>query len=149
MCQTYVPNLYGDMDDDFNQGLPSDRFNVDWWIASEYVGQRVAGHYVEPDLETMECPVLNRATVSKRNYAVPPDSVDPPLSPFCLVEVPADLATLKREAPDLALQWRLQTRNIFESAFNQGYCAVDFLSREGRNFYLLQKDWQPSESKVG
>ena len=29
VCQTYIPDLYGEMNDAFNQGLPSDRFNVD------------------------------------------------------------------------------------------------------------------------
>ncbi len=43
VCNTYFPNLYGDMRDGLNAGLPSDRFQVDWWIASERVAQRLAG----------------------------------------------------------------------------------------------------------
>ena len=43
VCNTYLPNLYGDMRDGLNAGLPSDRFQVDWWIASERVAQRLAG----------------------------------------------------------------------------------------------------------
>ena len=41
VCNTYIPNLYGEMRDGLNAGLPSDRFQVDWWIASERVAQRL------------------------------------------------------------------------------------------------------------
>ena len=41
ICNTYLPNLYGEMRDGLNAGLPSDRFQVDWWIASERVAQRL------------------------------------------------------------------------------------------------------------
>ena len=34
VCTTYLPNLYGPMRDGLNAGLPSDRFQVDWWIAT-------------------------------------------------------------------------------------------------------------------
>ena len=41
ICNTYLPNLYGEMHNGLNAGLPSDRFQVDWWIASERVAQRL------------------------------------------------------------------------------------------------------------
>ena len=48
-------------------------------------------------------------------------------------------ARLQREDPPLALDWRLETRAIFQHYFSRGYPAVDFfLSREaGRGHYLL------------
>ena len=142
VCHTYLPNLYGEMTDELNQGLPSDRFRVDWWLTTEHVTDRLAGRFVEPYLSP-DCPVLNPAAVLESNLPVPPDTFDLPVGDLCLVEIPADLSTLKQEVPDLALKWRLQTRDIFESAFATGYTAVDLLRREGRNYYLLQKDWQP------
>ena len=144
VCNTYVPNLYGEMEDVLNQGLPSDRFNVDWWLSSEHVVRRLEGQTIAPDLSSLDCPVLNAATTSKHGFALPPDSCDLPLGQFCLVEVPTDIAILKRKAPDIALQWRLQTRKIFTAAFSTGYTAVDLLRRQGRNYYLLQLDWKLS-----
>ncbi|MHB8748353.1 MAG: hypothetical protein ACYDBJ_04100, partial [Aggregatilineales bacterium] len=32
VARTYYQNLYGNMDDGHNAGLPSDRFEVEWWI---------------------------------------------------------------------------------------------------------------------
>jgi predicted GNAT superfamily acetyltransferase len=65
-----------------------------------------------------------------------------PGSSFYLVEVPPDLSALKTGDPDLALAWRLHTRELFETCFANGYTAVDLLRRNGRNYYLLQRDWQ-------
>jgi len=32
ICHTYIENCYGDMHDALNTGLPSDRFEVEWWL---------------------------------------------------------------------------------------------------------------------
>ena len=43
--------------------------------------------------------------------------------------------------PELALAWRLQTREVFQKYFARGYRAVDFfLARNvGRGHYLLAR----------
>jgi predicted GNAT superfamily acetyltransferase len=139
VCNTYLRNLYGDMRDSLNQGLPSDRFRVDWWIATDHVADRIVGHFVEQPLPSSECPILNPATTLDNSLLAPADIFDYPEYPSCLVEIPADIDRLKSEAPDLALKWRWQTREIFETAFATGYTAIDLLRCEGRNYYLLQK----------
>lgn len=140
VCNTYLPNLYGDMADELNQGLPSDRFRVDWWLASGHVITRLAGAITEPDSVWAE-PVLNPATASD-DLPVPAKLITPPTTEVCLVEIPADINVLKARAPDLALEWRMQTRQIFTVAFELGYTATDLLRREGRNYYLLEKNWR-------
>ena len=37
VCNTYIRNYYGELRDDINLGLATDRFQVDWWIASSHV----------------------------------------------------------------------------------------------------------------
>jgi predicted GNAT superfamily acetyltransferase len=58
------------------------------------------------------------------------------------VEIPMRFTEMQLEAPDLALAWRLQTREIFESYFARGYRAVDFELQEdqGLGRYLLALD---------
>lgn len=141
---TYLPNFYGEMRDELNQGLPTDRFKVDWWIATHHVVDRITGHIGEPCLSPADCPVLNPATILSSGIPVPPDSFNSPKTDLCLVEIPADIQSVKTAAPELGLKWRWQTRQIFEDAFADGYTAVDLVRREGRNFYLLHKDWQPT-----
>ena len=149
VCADYVPNLYGDMPDTLNKGLPSDRFNVDWWIASEHVAQRLVERS-EPDPDPAAIPVLNKVEIVRDGLPYPPESFDQPVGQCCLVEVPADISSLKRQAPDIALAWRLHTRQIFQAVFGQGYTAVDLLYRAGYSYYLLEKDWKTSgiEEKI-
>lgn len=42
MCRTLIRNLYGAMNDDLNRGLPSDRFEPEWWLD---------GNKPQPDLD--------------------------------------------------------------------------------------------------
>lgn len=145
ICQTYLRNVYGQMRNELNEGLPSDRFKVDWWLTTNHVTDRITDRYREPDMSPAECPVLNPAEIMPdRRLPVPPESFSLPTSDCCQVEIPADIQRLKAEAPELAMAWHRQTREIFETAFAGGYTAIDLLRREGRNFYLLQKDWQPT-----
>ena len=132
------------MQDSLNQGLPSDRFNVDWWITTDYVAQHIAGQVAEPELSS-DTPILNPATLQAQSILVPPEHCSQPNGELCLVEIPVDIAVLKQAAPDVALQWRLQTRELFETAFDMGYMAVDLIRRDGRNYYLLQENWQSDQ----
>jgi predicted GNAT superfamily acetyltransferase len=58
------------------------------------------------------------------------------------VEVPAAFTEMQQVVPDLALRWRLQTRQIFEAYLARGYRAVDFEFQraERRGRYLLARD---------
>jgi chorismate synthase len=48
---------------------------------------------------------------------------------------------MQREAPDLALEWRLHSRELFEAYFKRGYRVVDFFLDRGRHRgrYLLAR----------
>jgi predicted GNAT superfamily acetyltransferase len=58
-----------------------------------------------------------------------------------MLEIPMGFTDMQREAPALALEWRMQTREIFETYFRRGYRVVDFyLDRpHHRGRYLLAK----------
>jgi predicted GNAT superfamily acetyltransferase len=68
------------------------------------------------------------------------ESVDLTLdAPSLLVEIPTGFTELQATDPELAYNWRLATRGIFETYFGRGYRVVDFfLNREeGVGAYLL------------
>jgi predicted GNAT superfamily acetyltransferase len=52
------------------------------------------------------------------------------------VEIPDDIQAIKREAPEVALRWRLAVREAFSAALAVGYGAHDF--RDGA--YILLKE---------
>jgi predicted GNAT superfamily acetyltransferase len=137
VCSTYLRDVYGALRDRLNVGLPSDRFQVDWWINSERVVRRMQGE---------SAPRLTLADYLKAGALLvnPPDPAGRPVPPreeavdalnqdgepgraTLLVEVPADFLTLKAADPALALTWRLRTRALFEGLFSRGYAVTDFL----------------------
>ncbi len=40
ICRTYIRNAYGDMPDPINAGVPSDRFEVEWWLDRDLRGPK-------------------------------------------------------------------------------------------------------------
>jgi predicted GNAT superfamily acetyltransferase len=139
VCRTHLRNLYGEMTDGLNAGLPSDRFEVEWWLSSERVVGRIAGELRQPPVEPI---VQANATYLLPNGIVAPgDLCVDAEAPTIRVEIPADYQAIKAADPGLARDWRLATRQLFEAYFAAGYAAVDFLSHPvggvRRSFYLL------------
>ena len=58
-----------------------------------------------------------------------------------LVEIPVGFTEMQAQAPQLALEWRMATRRIFQAYFARHYRVVDFfLSKAaGRGQYLLSR----------
>ena len=74
VCNTYLRSAYGEMLDGLNAGLPSDRFQVDWWINTERVKRRLSRRS-RPNL-TIEQYRLAEATLLKAPPG--PGTRDPP-----------------------------------------------------------------------
>jgi predicted GNAT superfamily acetyltransferase len=147
-CRTYLRNLYGDMRDELNAGLPSDRFQVDWYIASAHVADRLRGDWVGPSaslrtshslsaLQAEGVPVLNRPLPGDLPH--PPQATFPIAGDRLLVHIPAQFQAIKAADLGLALAWREHTRALFEAAFAAGYTVVDLLSENEQACYLLEK----------
>jgi predicted GNAT superfamily acetyltransferase len=140
-CNTFLPNLYGEMRDALNAGLPSDRFQVDWHIASERVASCLdAGRLkLSPAALQDEGAVLvNPARAGE--LLRPAEQLLPLAGPQLLIEIPADFQRLKAADLGLARAWREHTRDLFERAFARGYTADDLLVENKRSYYLLQRD---------
>ena len=155
ICRTYLRELYGRMEDGLNVGLPTDRFRVDWWVASERVARRLSCGHPRPSLDEVLASggqVLNPATVDPDGLVRPSSFSQPPLGDTVLVEIPAHLQAIKTADMGLARRWRQQTREIFEGCFAAGYIVTEFFcetrssQREGgrdgirRSYYMLQHD---------
>ena len=145
VCNTYLPNLYGELRDDLNRGLPTDRFQVDWWIASKRVETRLSRQRppLTRDLyQQAGTLVLNESTFNAAGLPQPPGAIAPLAADRALVEFPALFQDVKRLDPELARAWREQTRRIFEGAFAAGFTVIDMLYERGavpRAFYVLTR----------
>jgi len=144
VCNTYIENAYGQMRDALNVGIPSDRFEVDWWVTSRRVEQRLEGSRAPLDLAHFlgaGAEKVNTSRLGENGLLYPGKEVDEPRGTLALVEIPPDFLAIKREVPELALTWRMHTREIFKHLFDRGYIVVDFIYLRGerypRSYYLL------------
>jgi predicted GNAT superfamily acetyltransferase len=136
VCTTYYRNLYGSMADELNAGIPSDRFEVDWFLASPRVEQHIT-HAARPtSLAILQDDVLMLNPIEDDQLA-PSQLIHPPSGDQLLIRFPSDFQGLKSARPDLALSWRLQLRACCEAAFRDGYCVADLLRGDGLSYYLL------------
>jgi predicted GNAT superfamily acetyltransferase len=155
VCNTYVRDLYGDMDDERNAGLGSDRFQLDWWIASHRVKRRLDGTDVSPTraaLADRGAVLLNPAEVDPSGRLLPTGEALAPTAETVLVEIPSDIQATKAADVDLARRWRSHARGAFEGCFASGYTVVDFVSErpsseapragDRRSFYVLQRGFE-------
>jgi predicted GNAT superfamily acetyltransferase len=144
ICNTYLRQVYGDMRDGLNVGLASDRFQVDWWVNT----RRVEGCLAlssRPALTLAECEAAqcqNLYDVDARDGLIAPSgTLSTPAGNLLLAEIPVDFLKLKAADFALARDWRMFTREVFESCFAAGYIVTDFVydtaGERPRSFYLL------------
>jgi chorismate synthase len=142
VSRTYIRDYYGPLTDGLSAGLPSDRLEVDWWIASGCTGQRQSRAPGEPHAD---CAFQVNETGRTATGLLTPGALRlDAKAPLLQVEIPVDYQSIKATDPDLALAWRHATREIFESYFARGYSVVAFHSRPleevRRSLYILQAD---------
>ena len=135
VCSTYRRAEYGEMRDGLNAGLPSDRFQVDWWLNTHRV-QRRLGKRPRPMLKLSHLTRVGvrplYTLVRDDNHLLrPPEHVPPLETQLIAAEVPTDFMALKAADFALARDWRFFTREFFETAFAKGYIATDFVYDPG------------------
>jgi predicted GNAT superfamily acetyltransferase len=132
----YVVDLYGELRDELNAGLPTDRIEIVWELASPRVAGRADGrsaHRHDPG------PVLN------------PDGPDgggraPADAQTVRLVVPEDAQRLRRSDPDAALAWRMHVREALTDLFGAGYLLVGAGHGEhGAELRLAHRDTAPLE----
>jgi len=113
VCRTFIRNCYGDMQDNLNAGLPSDRFEVEWWL-----DRKVEGGEWRGASDTLRIPIGNWQLAKQ-------------------IEIPCNFQGLKKSDFEAARRWRFEAREQFESAFAQGYIVTSFTLDADKAFYTL------------
>lgn len=124
---TYHVNFYGDMDDDINRGMPSDRIEVVWNLD-------------QPTLHSeSEIPSETLLAADENNHPFVADLNRVWKADSYLAAVPRDLDALRRTDRPAALAWRLALRETMQAAIEHGYAAVDFIYNENTCDYVLRR----------
>jgi predicted GNAT superfamily acetyltransferase len=142
VVEEYEENIYGESSSPLHRGSPTDRFVAEWHLRKPHVERRVsASGPLMRDASVATAPLVNPSRPGA--WLEPSEGELAYESRRVLVEIPIGFNDMQAQTPDLALQWRMTTRRIFQSYFGRGYRAVDFfLSREARrgHYLLAQKD---------
>ncbi|HYE85866.1 MAG TPA: hypothetical protein VEA16_05900 [Vicinamibacterales bacterium] len=139
----YATNFYGASTSALHRGTPTDRVVLSWNIAAPHVVRRLEQ---PPELrarahEITDAPIVNGTTMDgqwRRNTTINRDADDRRV----WIEIPTGFTEMQRQAPELALAWRLELREMFQSYLARGYRAVDFVLQREAGFgrYLFAKD---------
>jgi len=145
IIREYHVNIYGRSGSVFNQGLETDRFQTEWWVASPRVKRYIAKTPRAPR-KSESIASLGELCVSavKVNGLMVPGPVNLKLrAPRIVVEIPSDINSLKKSSPALARKWRRITRQIFLHYFKKSYIVTGLVTQtidnQRRSFYILEK----------
>lgn len=128
----YYVDYYGDLGDILNRGLPTDRLMVEWELRNPLHRKVVPDSTARPILENHDgIPVLS----------LDPSHLGHPLS----IVMPDDIQQLKREDPDLALEWRMAMRETLLWAFTRDYVVRDIV----KGAYIATPDRNDSSAGKG
>jgi predicted GNAT superfamily acetyltransferase len=142
ICSEYIENCYGEMDDELNKNLPSDRFNVEWLVGSPYLDDR---HRMFANLKLVTESVVLDWEERENGY---PEAVWKSNrwemfrnQPLLFVPVPVNFQELKEKDHGLALDWRYKTREIFVGLFAEGWAVAHVYRKpiEPVQYYVLVK----------
>jgi predicted GNAT superfamily acetyltransferase len=136
----YEENVYGESSSPLHRGTPTDRLIAEWRIREPHVERRLSqpAQPVVRDASVANAPLVNPSEGGV--VWIRPGRTDLTADATrILVEIPAGFSEMQLGDPELALAWRMHTRQVFQHYFGRGYRAVDFfLARNvGRGHYLL------------
>ncbi len=138
----YCRNVYGESTSTLHRGTPTDRLIVQWNLRDPHVERRldVVSAIQVRTPEAIAAPLINHTTMVGGRLAT--TALDLGIEAArAWLEIPVAFTDIQQETPALALDWRLRTREAFESYVTRGYRVVDFVLDRGnsRGRYLLSR----------
>lgn len=135
VVRQYHVSLYGEINESLNAGLPTDRFEAEWWLEATR-----STDWQDGDAE----PINSTQAAGKHRAPADWHKTD---APTFLVEIPADFQTMRTEDMPLAREWRLHSREVFtwalgEAGYVVGWFSSTITDDERRNYYVLTHDYQ-------
>jgi predicted GNAT superfamily acetyltransferase len=139
VAEEYEVNAYGNSTSPLHRGNPTDRLVAQWWI--DVPRPRT--------IEPSSAFAINRldstgpwAKCVDLNLTCKEDRVS--------IDIPIGFGAMLALAPDLALAWRLATRDLFTAYLSSGYLVVDFtLDRSaGKGSYILSREAKPGDGRL-
>ena len=139
--EEYLPDCYGRFPSVIEKGLPSDRFVVSWQVSSARVARCLLGPPLRPI--NLNLDRINETRRNEEGFIVNRGISFSFAEPRLLLEIPTNTDEMRVRALKLARQWRLETRRMFQHAFESGCRVLDFVTTgtggDRRAFYVLSR----------
>lgn len=148
----YRPAIYGEFGGRLNRrDIPSDRFFMSWDLKKKHTPPDFKGRDLRADVPSAFRVELKevQGRSSRMTIEVVREAGVASGSRTVLVPIPADFYVMLRETDvqdeavrRIPLDWRIRTRETFQSLFGEGYTIIDFMHVEDgtpKSFYVLQK----------
>lgn len=143
VVEEYAVNFYGESTSALHRGTPTDRIVLSWNITAPHVVRRVeeTSALRARAHEVTEAPIVNTTVMDdewRKTKKIDLTCKDRRI----WIEIPTGFTEMQQRAPERALAWRLDVRQMFEAYLAKGYRAVDFVLQRDAGFgrYLLAKD---------
>lgn len=124
----YHENHYGDLNDQLNQGLPTDRIQVKWDL--QVTSRKKKSCFNENNLLLQ---------MDEKGFPLTTNTSDLQNEDIWFMAIPNDFQSLKKNQIDLAKIWRYETRKVFQKLFAVGYVATDLMNikTEKQSYYVF------------
>jgi predicted GNAT superfamily acetyltransferase len=145
----YFVDYYGEMTDEINRGMGSDRLEVEWALRAPRVEAAAADHdeasggaLKNEDERAWSRAPRALASAPWKDLLGPSKTVLDLSGPAIRIEIPTNVAALRSTDAGLVSAWRAASREVFLHYFSAGYRAVDFTLTPGdslRGDYVLTR----------
>jgi len=142
IARTYYVNYYGDMPDDLNRGVETDRFLAEWWVKSRRVKNTIKSESATTTDDIRHYPMIN-PTITKEGVRCPVGQPDlKATEETILIEIPYNYEAFRKRDTSILQKWRAETRQLYMHYFKRGYIATESFvdkSNEKRSFVKLER----------
>ena len=127
ICNTYYENYWGEMLDDLNRGIDTDRFYCSWILNSENVKRKLAKEF-QNYKELINDQSYHALITEEKDSLLVVESINLNLTfPTILVQIPNNFRYMITKDKERIIEWRKKTREVFKTYFKKGYTAIDFI----------------------
>ncbi len=145
IVREYRPNYYGVGTFNYNRGVETDRFIVEWHLKSKRVVERLTSggkhqtlnHYLDGVGAEV---VLEEEEALSEGFSIPVKRNLLSRSEVVLVAVPKDFVGLLSKSPDIARKWRLESRVVLNHYIKRKYVVVDIATDSSKYYYVLWRE---------
>lgn len=135
---TYLRNVYGEMTDSLNAGMPTDRFQVDWFLNSGRVQNALRNNRSTPQWPTDALQRACTRPLGDGSGLMAPVGPPPPPDgrPYAL-PLPDNVDVLRSRGGTLLFDWRIFVRQAAESCLEAGFALVGCTQIEDEWHYIF------------